>query len=95
MYNYVAFRISRQHYNPALELEGKYPIENGWFMYGQIPDRLNIPDELVLNWQYLGRADSERDALERLKLLREMSLQCGAKYCPIYNNGGYAYSGTC
>ena len=86
---FVAYRISKQHYNASKRI-----IENGYFMYGQYNE--NEPDEIALNWCYLGSAESEEAALAILKTMREESLKRGVRFnsCPIYSNGGYAYKGT-
>ena len=91
-YNWVAFRVDRQRIARD-ERTGCPYVRNGWFVLAQIED--NAPDEIALNWIYVGEYASEEEAKEAAFKFRdnEMFLN-GVKYCPIYNNGGYAYEGS-
>lgn len=77
MKKFVAYRVVTQKYN-----RDTCKIDNGWFMQGQ--------RKSDLNWEFIGTADSEESAHERLISIRETENK-GSKWCPIYNPSGYGY----
>lgn len=91
-YKWVAFRVDRQRIARNEETGTPY-VKNGWFVYAQI--EANAPDAIALNWTYVGEYKSEEEAKAKAFELREMEMFLNdIKYCPIYNNGGYAYEGS-
>ena len=91
-YKWVAFRVDRQRIVRNEETGTPY-VKNGWFVYAQI--EADAPDALALNWHYVGEYKNEEEAKAAAFKLRDIEMNFnGVKYCPIYNNGGYAYKGS-
>lgn len=89
---HVAYRVTRQRY--AEDENGVY-VKNGWFVYGQIDDEPTTPDKYALNWEFIGEYADEESAKKAAFDMRSLTMEFnGVKYCPIYNNGGYAYNGS-
>lgn len=92
-WHYVAFRITRQRY--AKDENDITFVKNGWFLWGQIDDEPTTPDKYALNWELISDYENEEEAKKDAFDLRALEMEFnGVKYCPIYNNGGYAYEGS-
>lgn len=93
-WHYVAFRIDRQRI-AIDEKSGFLCVKDGWFLFGQIDDEPTTPDKYALNWQFIEEFENEDMAKNAAFDMRALTMEFdGVKYCPIYNNGGYAYKGS-
>lgn len=91
---HVAFRVERQRIAIDKKTGFAY-IKNGWFVSGQIDNEPTTPDKYALNWEYLAETENEDMAIALAFDLRENTMkENNLKYCPIYNNSGYAYEGS-